>query len=101
MPVPQFLQSALWSYDLDKLDAKEDKNMIITQILNCGLLKHLKWMFKNYSNKEIKQVVGSPKRGVWDKRSLNYWMEFFNVNVLSGAIKKAIRNINPDFNYAS
>ncbi|MBU1486743.1 hypothetical protein KKH56_01660 [bacterium] len=46
MAVPKFLQSALWSYDLSKMDAgnKDDKRIIIEQVLNYGIWEQLKWL---------------------------------------------------------
>lgn len=51
--IPKDLQGILWSTKVDKLDLQEDKNYIIHQILAYGDLRQIKWLFRNYSKKEI------------------------------------------------
>ena len=83
MALPKFLQSFLPSYDISKMDLKnpEDKREIITQILNFGNPKEIKWLFKTYSRREIRDVIAHPKRGYWQERALNYWTKIFNIKV--------------------
>jgi len=78
--LPKFLQSALWSYRLDKLDFKKDKEVIISQILNHGTWKQLEWLWQNYSEKEIEAVVKNPFRGFWREDVLNYWSKIFDLH---------------------
>lgn len=54
--IPQFLQPVIWSVRIGDLDVKEDKILIINQVLAFGGLKELKWLFKTYSLKTIKRV---------------------------------------------
>jgi len=98
MNIPNFLQSALWSYDLKALDKEKDRRLIIEQVLNYGNWEQLQWVLKNYSKIEIKEVVSKPRRGIWDKRSLNYWTKFYNIKIPKAIREKAILNIDP---YAS
>lgn len=86
MALPKFLQPYLASYDLKSLDRESDKQLVITQILNKGDDKAVKWLFKNYSLSEIKKVVKNPQRGMWFPSSLNYWIKIFNLKI-------------PDFTY--
>ena len=44
--IPQFLQPFLWSSDISKLDTQKDKLRIITNILNLGSEKAVKWLFE-------------------------------------------------------
>ena len=95
--LPRFLQSVLWSYDLSKLDAKEDKETIITQVLNYGDWKDLKWLYSVYSEDEIRKVVKRPRRGLWFEKVLNFWEIMLGIRVPKKIREKAIFNINPRF----
>jgi|GEM_PF-6715037 len=98
MPVPKKLQSALWSYNITKLDPadKLDRKIIIEQILNHGTWEQLKWLLKTYSENDIKQVVKNPSRGVWQEDAMNYWTKYFN---LKKTDKKILFGLNTH-NYA-
>ncbi|OGM20825.1 hypothetical protein A2863_01635 [Candidatus Woesebacteria bacterium RIFCSPHIGHO2_01_FULL_38_9b] len=52
--IPRNLQGVLWSVDVKNLDIESDKNYIIHQILAYGTWKNLKWLFKTYSESQIK-----------------------------------------------
>lgn len=96
MSIPFFLQPYLASYDLTKLD-KDDPSVaveVITKALNLGDTKAISWLFDNYTLAEIRNVVKNPKRGVWNKESLNYWKEILKINEISNP-DTAILNINP------
>ncbi|PIP16312.1 MAG: hypothetical protein COX46_03035 [bacterium (Candidatus Ratteibacteria) CG23_combo_of_CG06-09_8_20_14_all_48_7] len=54
--LPGFLQPFLWSVKIDELDLKKDKIYIINQILAFGDIEALRWLFKNYSSGEIRNV---------------------------------------------
>ena len=99
MPLPKFLQSALWSYDLFKMssDNPKDRDLIITQVLNHGDMKQLEWLAKTYSQKEIEDVIRKPWRGMWFKRILDYWLRIFRVEISQKTYQKAILNVNPQF----
>lgn len=97
MPLSNFLQSALWSYDLKKMDINFDKKIIIEQILNYGTWEQLKWLMNNYSLNEIKIAVENPSRGNWREDSLNYWLLFFNIKMPKQKREKALFNLCPKF----
>ena len=50
---PKSLQPLLWSTDVNLLDIDRDKHYIIHQLLLYGTFKHLHWLLKAYSKKEI------------------------------------------------
>ena len=95
---PRFLQPYLWSYDINRIDIKKDKKLIIQQVLNFGTEKEVKWIFETYDKKEIRGVLKDPKRGMWDKKSLNFWKTILEINMPKNIYKKAICNINPQSN---
>ncbi len=72
MKAPKFLQSVLWSVRIEDLDLKEDKFYIIHQILSFGNLKELRWLFDNYSIKEIKEVFLKHPLKVYRPQSFNF-----------------------------
>ena len=86
----QKLQWVLWSYDIRDLDLKEDKEYIITQVLNYGTWEDLKLLYKLYPEKDIKKVVKNPRRGVWFEKVLNFWTSMFNIRLKKEAWEKAI-----------
>ena len=96
MAIPKFLQPYLWSYDLSQMDAKEDKTTIVTQVLNLGDKKAVKWLFKTYKISEIKGVLKKPQRGLWLEKSINYWIKILNFTPDPWFYKFCILDINPN-----
>ena len=88
--LPKQFQRALWSYDISKMDLEEDKDEIITQVLNYGTWEDLKLLFKLYPEKDIKKVVRHPRRGVWFRKVLNFWTTIFNIQLKKDIFEKAI-----------
>ena len=75
--IPKGFQSILWSVRLEDLDLQKDKVYIIHQILSYGNLKELKWLLKNYSLSEIKEVFLNHPIRVYRPQSFNFIKEFF------------------------
>jgi len=88
--VPKQFQRVLWSYDVNKMDLEEDKKEIITQVLNYGTWEDIKLLYKLYPEKDIKEVVKNPRRGVWFEKVLNFWTLMFNIRLKKDVWKKAI-----------
>lgn len=97
MPLPKFLHKYFWSYDVSTISSVDPANrgLVITHILNLGDAKALKWLFKTYSWEQIKDVLKEPWRGVWDKRSLDYWKNILEVDIPQDAYEKAIFRLEP------
>ena len=93
--IPKSFQRALWSYDIEKMDARKNKTEIVTQILNHGNSDDLKRLFEIYSDEEIKEIVKNPRRGVWFEKVLNFWTTIFDIRLKKDVREKAIFNINP------
>ena len=91
--VPKQFQRALWSYDINKMDLEEDKKEIITQVLNYGNWEDLKLLYRLYSEKDIKEVVKNPRRGVWFEKVLNFWTLMFNIRLKKDIWQKAIFSV--------
>ena len=88
--IPSKMKWLFWSYNTKTLDLKRDKDYIITQVLNYGTWEDLKWLYKLYSEKEIKEVVKHPRRGVWFEKVLNFWTTIFNIRLKKEIWEKAI-----------
>lgn len=79
--LPKFLQSSLWSYNISKLDKLAHARLIISQILNFGTSKQVEWVLQNYSSQEIQDVLSHPRRGMWHREKLRYWLHHFDTQV--------------------
>jgi hypothetical protein len=97
MKIPGFVATCLWSYDIRKLDLQRDKGMIITQVLNYGNEKRIKWLYSVYPEDDIKKIVKQPCRGLWFDRVLNFWEKMLNIRIPKKLRQKAIFEINPRF----
>lgn len=95
--IPKFLQSTLWSYDLNQLDLKGDRKLVITQVLNYGDWKDLKWLYSVYTEKDIKEVVLHPSKGLWFEKVLNFWEVVLKIRIPKKLKEKAIFCIQPQF----
>ena len=95
--LPKFLQSVLWSYNLKEIELEKDKEIIISQVLNYGHWKELKWLYSVYSEKDIKKVVRHPRRGLWFEKVLNFWELMLEIRLPKKIKQKAIFHIEPQF----
>lgn len=98
MALPKFLQFFLPSYDISEMDLHDpyDKKLIIEAVLNRGTTKDIKWLFKTYSLREIKNVLRNPSRGCWDARVLNFWTKIFKIKIHPIVYEMAILDLNPN-----
>jgi len=94
MTIPSYLKSSLASYNVSKLDIIRDKDLIITEVLNKGDENALMWIVNNYSKNDIKQVISSPIRGLWLKKTLRYWLKIFDVKLDKKVFSHSILNLN-------
>ncbi len=77
---PKFLKPYLWSYNIKKIDPEKDKKLIVNVVLNWGDGKSTKWLFKFYGKKEVSKIANNIPKGQWDRRSLNFWRLFLDIN---------------------
>lgn len=95
MRLPKYLQHCFWSYDLSDFDLKRDLELIISQILNYGDWQDIQWLFRTYPERNIKQILRHPRRGIWWPRVLNFWLTMFKLRIPTDTYKLAIRQIDP------
>lgn len=88
--IPKKMKWLFWSYDINSLDLKKDKDYIITQTLNYGTWEDVKWLFKVYSRKEIMRIVKNPARGLWFEKVLDFWVKMFGIELKKDVYQKAL-----------
>ncbi|OGD94886.1 hypothetical protein A3F02_03655 [Candidatus Curtissbacteria bacterium RIFCSPHIGHO2_12_FULL_38_9b] len=77
------------------MDKKRDKKLIITEILNKGDDRAIRWLGANYTLQEIKEVVSSPIRGMWLSETLTYWLKILDLKLPEDVLKRSVLNLSP------
>ncbi|MBI2495901.1 MAG: hypothetical protein HYY59_03645 [Candidatus Omnitrophica bacterium] len=95
-PVPTFLKPCLWSYDIRKLDLIANAETILTQVLNYGNWRAVRWALATYEPATIRQVVAHPRRGQWFPQVLNLWTRMYRIRLPSWLVTVAIRDVHPN-----
>lgn len=72
------LKSIAWDVSIDSIDLKKHSYWLISRIIVFGLPEHIKWMWKNYNEDEIKQTVMQSK--TLDVKSANFWAVHYNID---------------------
>ncbi|MCD6472614.1 hypothetical protein J7K55_05780 [Candidatus Aerophobetes bacterium] len=62
--IPPYITRCLWSFDLNNFNLEKHKELVITQVLNYGDWQGVKWLYKTYSEEDIKEVIKHPRRGL-------------------------------------
>ena len=96
--IPPHSARCLWSYDPSAIDPRSDKELIITQVLNYGDWKGLQWLCRIYSQRDIRQVVAHPWRGLWLEQVLNFWCLMLKIRLPRRVKERAIFRIDPQWN---
>ena len=77
--IPKFIESVLWSYDVNKIDFNLHKKLIISQVLNYGTEDATDWLFRRYTTDLIRKVAQKIPNGQWNKKSLALWSLCLNI----------------------
>lgn len=93
--IPDSVLACVWFAHPKYLDWEENKEIVITNILNRGALEAVRWAFRFYGERVICNVVAHPKRGHWFPQSLNFWSQFFNLSIHAQVYQKAIAGVLP------
>jgi len=93
--IPRNVIPCLWSYNIDNIDIRRDKEIIITQVLNYGDTERIKWLHSVYDEKDIKKTVLSPLRGRWFEKVLNFWEIILKIKIPKEKKEKAIFRPGP------
>jgi len=74
--IPKSLQGILWSSPVNKLNLTKHEVYIIHQVLMYGNFNQLRWLFRTYSKKRIKDVFLNKPQKIYTKSALNYISKF-------------------------
>ncbi|MEK7109846.1 MAG: hypothetical protein AAB441_01495 [Patescibacteria group bacterium] len=77
MKLPKSLHQFFWDVDVKKIDARNKPYFIINRLLDKGNVEAVKWVRKNYSEKEIRETFAhirdfNPKVG-------RFWSLFLQI----------------------
>lgn len=72
----QFRQSLFWDTDPTTIDPDRHATYIIERIMDFGFDEEVRWMFRRYTNTQIKQVFETSRVLQPSTRSL--WNLYFN-----------------------
>ncbi len=75
--LPRQFQPLFPSTEVTKLEPQRDKKYIIQELLKNSTLEGWKWMFKNYSNQDLVNVIKN-SRSLTGK-DVSLWMKYFNI----------------------
>ena len=80
--LPQAVKICLWSYDTDRIDlsSPEDRFRIVLNILNRGSRQAVEWLWKNFTDQEIKTAIAKSIASEWNKKSLSFWSHVYNAS---------------------
>lgn len=78
MKLPKFLKKYFWDVDFSKINKIKNSQFILERLLEYGDKKALIWLLKNYSLKEIKEVIYETR--FLSSRSVFFWVNFLNLN---------------------
>ena len=93
--LPSFLQPCLWSYDVRRLDRRTHAETIITQVLNYGDWRMVRWLLHAYEPSAIRRVISSPRRGQWFPQALSLWMKVYRIRLPQWLARVAARELDP------
>ncbi len=64
--------SLFWDVNPKTIDPEKNARYVIERILDFGEPKEVRWLFKQYSQNEIKRVMNLPRSQV-DPKSKSLW----------------------------
>ncbi len=71
--IPKTLAPYFQEYEFSTLDIEKDADLIIGRTLEFGGSVELKWLFKTYGSRRIKEFVRTRGYRILSKRGFNYW----------------------------
>lgn len=77
--LPEFLRQYFWDVDFDKLDLNKFRIFILEIILDRGDTRAIRWVRKNFTDKEIKSILLTSTN--LSPKTANFWALFLGVNI--------------------
>ena len=93
--IPPGVRTSLWFAHAEKLDLMKNRALVITQVLNRGTWEAVRWVFRTYGEKAIRQTVSRPPRGLWFPQTLHFWSHYFNIPLAATTTRKALFRLSP------
>ena len=75
--LPKFLEKYFWDVEFEKIVLEKRRVYVLRRILEYGDEEAVAWMWKNFKESEIKNVL-SNYRG-YSQKSANFWALLLNV----------------------
>lgn len=76
--LPSYLKQYFWDVDFNKIDKNQSAPYVVHRILDKGNDKAIRWMFKTYDKKLIKEVVIN-RRG-FNAKTANFWADLLDLD---------------------
>lgn len=96
MRLPLGVAACLWSYDPRALEADRDRALIVTQVLNYGTWREVRWLFNRYKKRAILPVLKQPSRGSWLPDVLNFWTQVWGIRLPKAGYRRALFSLLPE-----
>ena len=87
--VPVFLRKYFWEIDFKKFNPFSYPQYVISRVLEYGDEKTLRWLFKNFSIRQIKNTLCKSRN--LSVKSANFWALYLGVN------KKEVKCLSRQF----
>ena len=77
--LPMEMKDLFWDYDFSCLSWDNDRDLIISRILNGGGLGALKWLRANISDEELRQWILLRSGAGMSPQKLRFWETILNL----------------------
>ena len=77
--IPSFLSKYFWDVDFEKINLKDCRIYILKRILEYGDEKAVSWMWKNFTESEIKNALCNFCG--YSQKSANFWAFILGVKL--------------------
>ena len=71
MKLTRSFQPFFWDSDLKTIDLKENRDFVICRLSENGGLKEFRWLKKNFSMKQLKNIIKNSKNV--SAKTKNFW----------------------------
>lgn len=75
--IPVWLYSLFWDVNPREVDLSRNSTLVIERVLNEGDQKALKWLFRTYTEDEIRQAVLHSRS--LSLKTARCWQNYFNL----------------------
>lgn len=76
--LPHFLKQYFWDVNFEKIELETSKTFILKRVLDRGNDKALRWLFKQYSKEDVKQLLLTHKD--LSPLTSNFWADYLNID---------------------